>query len=292
MGQDTKVFQSPSQQTGIRLGNGLILLNLLSVILIVVIMFLHIGLLRMILVVPYLLFVPGYALLAVIFVKEKEISGVERLVLSVVLSFVIEVLIGLFLNYIVWGIRLEPALYFISGFVFLTSVIAWFRWARVSESKRFTVVLNLAWMNWEKSAGGRMLSIVLAAGILASFGFLGYLLSTPRAEETFSEFYILGQPGKTIGYPQNLKVGEDGRVYVGIVNHENKEVKYSIRVLTDNNEIAFLEPALLSDGQNWEGEVSFNTTSPGADKRFDFLLYRDGEGTAYKSLHLWINITE
>jgi len=292
MERDTRFSQSPDKQSEIRLGDGLIFLNLFSVILIVTIIFLPSGALRMILAVPYLVFVPGYTLLAAIFVKEKEINGVERSVLSVGLSFVIVVLAGLFLNYTAWGIRLEPALYFITGFVFLVSVIAWLRRDRLGGSKRYNVALNLEWLNWKKSDGGRALSVLLAAGIIGSFGYLGYLAATPGAGEAFSEFYILGESGKTMDYPQELRVGEDSLVYLGIVNHENKDISYSIRVFTGDNEIASSGPVLLTDGQKWEGEVSFTITSPGEEKKLEFMLYKDGEDTAYKNLHLWIDVTE
>lgn len=292
MNKYTKWTEPSPHRPEIRLGDGLILVNLLNVLLTLAFVFWPSGLLGMILSVPYLLFFPGYTLLAAIFVREEEISGVERAALSVGLSFIIVVLIGLFLNYTTWGIRLEPALYSISGFVFLTSVITWLRRRGLAKNERFTVALNMAWLNWGRNSEGKVLTVTLVIAILGALSYLGYLAATPRAGETFSEFFLLGQTGRSVDYPDSLRVGEEGRVYVGIVNHEGKEVSYLIRVLTGDNESFSAGPVLLADGQNWEGEVSFRATSPEEDKKFEFVLYRDGEDTSYKKLHLWIDIIE
>lgn len=279
------------RQIEIRLGDGLIILNLLAVITIFAVIFLSPGFLRAVLVVPYLLFFPGYALMSAIFVREEEITGVERVALSVGLSFVIVVLMGVILNYTVWGIRMEPVVYTVTGFVFFASVIAWSRRSRLVPSERFAIAINLSWLG-RASAGGMGLTVVLLIAILGSLCYLAYLAFTPKTGETFSEFYILGQPGISAGYPEELTVGEEGRIFVGIVNHEEREVRYSIRVSSDDSETVLAGPLILADGADWEGEVSFSAASPGEDKKFEFTLYRDGEDASYKKLHLWIDVTE
>lgn len=277
--------------SGIRLGNGLILLNLLNAILIPMFIFVPSSIFRIILVIPFLLFVPGYTLLAAIFVRKGEISVIEKVVFSIGLSLVIEVLIGLFLNYTSWGIRLEPVLYSICAFVFLISIVAWLRQGRLTKNERSGIELNLAWLNLGKRSY-RVITIVLITAIFGAFASLTYIAATPKIGETFSEFYILGQPGKTGNYPNTLKIGDEGHVYVGIVNHERTEVSYSIKVLKSDNTTIFVGPLMLSDGQNWEGEVSFLATLPGENEKVEFMLYRDGEEQPYRELHLWINITE
>jgi len=54
----------------------------------------------------FVLFMPGYALVQILFPK-KDMDFVERTVLSIGLSFAVSPIIGLMLNYILWGIRLE-----------------------------------------------------------------------------------------------------------------------------------------------------------------------------------------
>lgn len=280
------------QQFEIRMGDGLIILNVLSVMTVVAVIFLPLGILTALLSIPYLLFFPGYALVSAIFVRQDEISGVERIALSVGLSFVIVVLIGLILNYTMWGIRVVPVVCTVFGFVFITSVIAWSKRNRLVPGERFSVAINLSWLNPGKSAGSAALTAILLIAILGAFSYLAYLVSNPKTGEPFSEFYVLGHPGTSAGYPGELVVGEEVSVFVGIVNHENREVIYSIRVSSGDSETNLVGPVHLADGASWEGEVVFSAASPGEDKKFEFMLYRDGEDRSCKTLHLWIDVTE
>lgn len=47
-----------------------------------------------------------------------------------------------------------------------------------------------------------------------------YAVITPKEGEKFTEFYVLDPNGKASDYPTNLKVGEEGEVIIGVVNHE------------------------------------------------------------------------
>ena len=95
----------------IKIGNGLILLNLLVVILILAILFFPSNVLRIILGIPFLLFFPGYALHTALFPGRGRLDVAERVALSFGLSIAVVPLIGLVLNYLPWGIRLESVLY-------------------------------------------------------------------------------------------------------------------------------------------------------------------------------------
>ncbi len=55
----------------------------------------------------FVLFIPGYALVQLLFPK-KEMDIVERIALSIGLSLAVVPLVGLLLNYSPWGIRLDP----------------------------------------------------------------------------------------------------------------------------------------------------------------------------------------
>ena len=81
------------------------------------------GILRVILGLPFILFIPGYILIFALFPNKKKDRGIdiiERIALSFGLSIAIVPLIGLGLNYTSWGIRLEPIL--LSIFIFIIGV--------------------------------------------------------------------------------------------------------------------------------------------------------------------------
>src|SRR3972149_42796 len=65
---------------------------------------------RIILGLPFVLFFPGYALMAALFPRKDDIDPIERVALSLGLSIAVVPLIGLALNYSPWGIRLDPIL--------------------------------------------------------------------------------------------------------------------------------------------------------------------------------------
>jgi uncharacterized membrane protein len=65
---------------------------------------------RIILGLPLMLFLPGYALIATLFPRKGDLDGIERIALSFGLSIAITPLLGLGLNYTPFGIRLTPIL--------------------------------------------------------------------------------------------------------------------------------------------------------------------------------------
>lgn len=70
------------------------------------------------------LFLPGYALLQLLFPKPSEMDSLERFALDVGLSLALVPLIGLLLNYTPWGIRLLPIATSISAFTFAFLIAA------------------------------------------------------------------------------------------------------------------------------------------------------------------------
>jgi len=277
----------------IRIGNGLLPLNLLVWLLIVAIIFLPLNVLRIILGLPFILFFPGYALAAALFPKKEGIGSIERLTLSLAMSFVTVSLIGLILNYTPWGIRLEPMLYSIASFIFITSVIAWFRRRRLLWRERFGIEFHLVLPSWRIGIGDKVLAIILVLAILGALGVIGHVIATPKAEDKFTDFYILGLEEQAADYPRELRVGEEGRVIVGIANHEYETVSYRIEVRvngTRNNEVG---PIMLEHNGKWEEIVSFSLSEPREDQKVEFFLYKNGEVEPYlKPLHLWVDITQ
>ena len=223
----------------IRLGSTLLPLNLVVLLLIVVTFFLPYDTLRVIICIPFVLFFPGYALMTALFPK-KGMGGVERVALSLGLSIAVVPLIGLILNYTLWGIRLESILYSTASFIFITSIIAWVRLKRVPVEERFNLEFQMAMLGWGKSAWDKALSVVLALAILGALGTVGYIIAVPKVGEPFTELYILGLEGKAADYPSELVVGGEGKVIVGIINNERETVSYRVEVRIGgekNNEV-------------------------------------------------------
>jgi len=274
----------------IRVKDELIPLNLLVIVLVVVIIFFPSNILRIILGVPFLLFFPGYTLVAALFTKREGMGSIERVALSVGLSIAVVPLMGLILNYTPWGIKTEPVLYSVASFVLITSIIVWLRRRRLPEPERFGFEFQMRLPGWAGGVWDRVLSVILALAILGALGTLGYVIASPKVGERFTEFYIEGLEGKAADYPQELMLGEEGKVIVGIINREHETVTYRVEVTIDgvkNNEMGSV--ALDHDGE-WEEIVGFTPGNAGDNQKVEFLLYKQGQNEAYHKLYLWIDV--
>lgn len=275
------------------------LIGILTVLLVVVIVFVPSTVARIILGLPFLLFFPGYTLVAALFPKKGSLGGVERAALCFGLSIAVVVLIGLVLNFTPWGIRLYPILISLAVFILATSGVAWYRREKLAPEEKFRVLFNVRLPSWQgQSMPDKVLSVVLVVAILGAIGTLGYVVATPRVGEKFTEFYILGPDGKAENYPTELKVGEQGRVIVGIVNHEQVRTSYKVEVWITGE-----KAKLRIDGEDrdairvelehevgWEREVSFVPQKAGEGQKVEFVLYKGGEPYFEEPLHLWIDV--
>ena len=278
----------------IKIPNELIVLNLLVFVLVAVIVLLpSSNSLRIVLGLPFLIFFPGYTLMAALFPKKEGVSDIARTALSFGMSLAIVSLIGLILNYTPWGVRLEPVLYSVTAFIVVTSIIAWLRRKRLPEPNRFNIEFQLKVPVWVSSSWHRVLFIILVVVVVGALGSLVYLIAIPRVGETFTEFYVLGLDGKATGYPEDVRVGEEEKVIAVVVNHEHDVVNHRVEISIDgvkNNEVG---PFILENEQKWEGIVSFTPDKVGDNQKVGFFLYRNGEADPYlEPLHLWIDVTE
>ncbi|MDY6917836.1 MAG: DUF1616 domain-containing protein [Chloroflexota bacterium] len=277
----------------VRDNTDLLAIGIITIVLLVVVALSGPYPLRVIFGLPFVLLFPGYALLAALFPKARGISGLERLALSFGLSIALTVFIGLILNFTPWGIALYPILLSLSGFVVIASVIAIVRRRRLRTDERFVAALRVRMPSWAGlSARDRVLSIVLVLSVVAAIGAIGYMFAAPPAGEQFTEFYVLGPGGQAEDYPLQLVLGDEGRVLVGVVNHEGEETSYSLEVTTEGIRDGEVRPIVLGDGDTWEEEVSFVPRHSGESQKVEFLLYKGGESELYQTLHLFVDVNE
>lgn len=274
----------------IRVKDELIPLNLLVIVLVAVIILFPSNVLRIILGLPFLLFFPGYTLIAALFIKKEGMGSIERVALSFGLSIAVVPLIGLILNYTLWGIRTEPVLYSVASFILITSIIAWLRRGRLPEPERFGIEFQMRLPGWGGGGWDRALSVILALAILGALGTLGYVIASPKVGERFTEFYIEGLEGKAADYPKELVVGEEGKVIVGIINREHETVTYQVEVVIDGVKNSEVGPVALGHGREWEEIVGFIPGMAGDNQKVEFLLYKQGQNEVYQRLHLWVDV--
>jgi len=261
-------------------------ISFVFVILTIISVYYNIEKIRTVLGLLFILFFPGYSLIAALFPRKEDIEGIERLALSFGLSIAVVPLIGLGLNYTQWGIRLNPILISISLFTILCITAAFLRRVRLPEDERFFVELP----ETEIFSGSRIdkiLSALLIISIIAALVTLVYVIVTPKVGEKFTEFYILGLEGKAADYPTEYVLGESKEVIMGVVNHEYEDVEYTFKLKLQDN-ILYEESFKLNNEEKLEKKIEIKPDTTGENMKLQFLLFKNGE--QYRDLHLWINV--
>lgn len=268
------------------------------------------GAVRIVLGLIFILFLPGYALIAALFPSGKSIDWIERLALSFGLSIAVTPLIGLVLNYTPWGIRLEPIVASLTLFIFAMCGVAYFRRMKLPIEERLSLSMELGVPGWKRYSWlDKALTVGLVIAIVASLAVMVYAFTVPKTGERFTEFYILDANGTAGDYPTELTVGEYGDLIIGVVNHEHSTTNYMI--VEEIVEVNFVmndttgqeEPVEISrtrigydnitldHDETWENPFSFSINDVG-DFKVELLLFKDGdESESYRSLHLWVEVT-
>jgi uncharacterized membrane protein len=246
---------------------------------------------RIILGIIVLLVCPGYILVSALFPGRTSLKYIERAGLTIILSIAVVSLTGLILNYTPWGIRINPIIISISAIIIILSVITLQRRSRLPEDERFILPAKLYLPSWSAfSLPNRVLSIVLIVVVIGSFGTLAYVIERPKGDEAFTNFYILGHDGMMENYPDVIGLGDEADITLGIENHENQGVSYTVKVVFDGQELQEIGPITLADEGNWTGQINLKPSRAGENQKVEFFLYKDEGAEPYLNLRLWLDV--
>lgn len=264
----------------------LVLIMALAVVLVPVALFTT-GAFRVVLGIIFVSFFPGYTMLAALFPRKDRLSGTERVALSFVLSVALVALMALAFNYSPWGIRINTILSAIAIFSIVASLIAFYRQRGIPEYQRTDFSVRISLPRWKGKSGlDKVLMIGLLGALISGIGLVSYTLSSPRAEEEFTEFYFAGQGD----YHQEVSFGEEVTAVVGIINHEGRIVDYCIIVEIDEEEVQHTVPITLDCEEEWEGSVSFVPVNTGEDQKVEFFLLMDDDSEPCLTLDFRVDV--
>jgi uncharacterized membrane protein len=220
--------------------------------------------LRVALVLPVLVFLPGYALVSALYPelprnptsREKEgwsLAGLERVGLAVAASVAIVPLIAFVLNFTPYGVAPTPVL---GGILLITvplTLLAAARRFRLDPDRRFHLPMlsrfrrGLAIYFTERDSGARqrwpfeaknsrqlLLNLVLVVAVLTLLGSVAYAAvgpDIPSQDADYTEFYLLDENGEyLLGTETQLSGGGSVPAIVAIENHEDRELTYTVVV--------------------------------------------------------------
>jgi uncharacterized membrane protein len=148
---------------------------------------------RIILGLPLVLFLPGYALIATLFPWKNDLDGIERVALSFGLSIAITPLLGLALNYTPFGIRLVPILIVLSVFTISMAICAWIRRGKIPERYRFAVEFRKAFDSIKTFKADTKLDKILTAVLILSIVIAISVMVTPYQLEVMLNGEVIGE---------------------------------------------------------------------------------------------------
>jgi len=216
--------------------------------------------------IPFVLFIPGYALVAALFPETnarsdgdetrteaeseavarasnwaaRRIDGFERLVLSLGTSIAVVPLVALLLNFMPFGVRPAPVLFSVGGVTIICAVIGAVRRRRLPPEERLFIPYR-RWLGNARSVafgprarGDRLATIAVVLAVVLTLGSVAYTAAVPRGGETFSEFYLVteNEDGEFVAadYPTEFTRGGREQLYVGIENRERRPANYTVIV--------------------------------------------------------------
>lgn len=259
---------------------------------------------------PLLFFLPGYALLTALFPRgaatdaplrariragrEPVLSLGERAALSFGTSLALLPPLALLLAATGLGVT-SPAVFvsltLVTGLGLLVGIA---RRLRLPESERYTLPLG-RWSDalsgaTDAAPGTLAVNAALVVAVLVSLSALTGALLAPRATGAGTEFTVLteNESGEYVasGYPSSVSTGEEVPLVVGVTNHDHREHTYVIvaeleRVETTDGETSVVESQelrrlVVTAGAN-ETIYEPHTVEPalaGDDLRLTYHLYR------------------
>lgn len=234
----------------------------------------------------FVLLLPGLVLQWALFPCRGDLDGLARLALSVGISLGIVPLVALLLDWLPWGIRLETIITAEVGIVALGIGIVWSRQRSLPPDVCWGALLIRPEAYGARRIIGTLVVIFIAAVVL-----LG-IVETTGPGESSTIFYLLGPDGAAAGYPRRGIVGEPITVTAGIRNEEEVSVEYRLEIADGERLLGKAGPFRLNPGAIYEGLVTFTPARAGDRLRVEFLLYRNGLPIPYRTLWLWLEVTE
>ncbi|QCW02500.1 DUF1616 domain-containing protein [Natrinema pallidum] len=284
--------------------------------------------LRLFVTVPLALFLPGYALVSVLFPADKRearetaataaerrprgIDGTERVGLAFVLSLAVVPLIILLLPVLGLGLTTTSIAAALGFGTVAVAQIGVVRRLRVPDGDRFTVSPLASFVTSRgdgPTATASSILLVLAIGTAVSALLVAFLLPVAAGGFTELALYSEDEDGEVVAgeLPDEIEPGESIPLTIAIENQEGAERDYTAVVqqqtledgtVVDRTEVRRID-ATVSDGATGTGERTITpTAAAGETVRISVLLY-EGEppatttnGNADEETHFWVTVTE
>lgn len=284
--------------------------------------------LRLVVVAPVLLFLPGYGLASVLFpgepsarrsplgrraVEVPRLDLIERVAVSFGLSLALLPPLALAFGTVL-GTLEGPVVTVAAALAIGTTLVGAVRRGALPDADRFTVPLG-EWIDGVRagavdgSTRTAAVNVALAASVLLAVGAAGVAFTAPQDAASYTEFAVGtdGDDGFVAGnYPTDAAVGEPVTFRIQVENRERTAMTYRVVAQFERVDGGDITEVVRADAFDLTVEPGATTVrshevSPpvaGDDIRLTYLLYADdppenpGRDSAYRSVHVWIAVDD
>ncbi len=221
--------------------------------------------LRTLIILPFLLVLPGYALTAALF--PNQIGLAERLLLTLALSISVTVVSGLLLNLTAWGLQGTTWIVWLGGITIAACMLALARRQRyLTPNLAVNPGASAAWL---PSAAATAIALVIC-------GFALVLVRDGATQQStaFTQFWLMPDESSPPG------------IEVGIRNMETESMRYKVQLLVNNQVVKEWPTITLNNGEQWVDNLVLPPEWAHASS-VDAVLYRlDKPDQVYR--HVWL----
>lgn len=251
---------------------------------------------RILLGLPLVLFIPGYALVSALFPSRQGLDGTERVALGFGLSLALIPLIALGIEYSPWRLTVGPILggLLISTVVF--TVVAAYRRSRLSSASRFVVARPHPRIppprTWDRT--GQVAFGIIAISLLLLMAAGTVIIADRLQADSTTTLAIYNAEGKPESYPRQLTPNQPTTVIVEVTNREGNPEQYHLRITAANEEIGHVNGISVANNATWRQPVQITTPKEGDQIPVLFELYRKNQpaGAApYRMTRLFMTTT-
>jgi uncharacterized membrane protein len=264
---------------------------------------------------PFVLLVPGYALVSAVFPRAGDVisesatgtSWTARLGLSIAGSGIAIALVSGVLDITIWGFERTAVVIGLSAFTLAATAVAWYRRRLLSTTDQAGADFDAIRSRTRSIAvGDGVVGVALTIIVLVTAaGAVGVVADQSTGTASVTEFYVLGEneSGDLVAesYPSNVTVGEPTTVGIGVgtsgSGFDGRVVTTLERVTVDGDTVRVGESRELDrfDVRVSAGEtnVTRQTVRPsmaGERLRLTVRLYRNGTDSAIRQVHVWLTV--
>ncbi|WP_284033444.1 DUF1616 domain-containing protein [Halobaculum lipolyticum] len=264
---------------------------------------------------PFVLVAPGYGLVSALFPRAGETGPGEgdgwlsRLLLSVAGSVMAVAVVGVVLEFTVWGFRREAVVGLLAALTLISTVVAWYRRRAVTPAARAGASGSaLRERTRTLVAGDGALGVLLTVlVVVVAAGGVAVVVADTTSSGATTEFYVLGEneSGELVAgtYPENVTVGEEATVGIGVgttrpagfdgsvvASLERVSVDGEATTVTESQRLGSFDVSVAS-GETDVRRHTFQPEMAGDRLRLTFRLYERGSESPFRRVQIWIGVT-